>query len=134
MQTDPTTVAGTREVIPSKEVEPTNAATEPPPERLTSIDALRGFDMFWIVGGDDVARVLCKWWGTPEAKQLRRTVRARRMGRVPVLRPDLPALPVHGRRGLAVLVAEVHDAAITRRVRRLGRTRAAGRAACSCWD
>ena len=23
-----------------------------PRERLTSIDALRGFDMFWIVGGD----------------------------------------------------------------------------------
>jgi predicted acyltransferase len=41
-----------------------------PPERLTSIDALRGFDMFWIVGGDSVARALCKWWGTPEASRL----------------------------------------------------------------
>jgi predicted acyltransferase len=41
-----------------------------PPERLTSIDALRGFDMFWIVGGDQVARALCKWWGTPEALRL----------------------------------------------------------------
>jgi predicted acyltransferase len=41
-----------------------------PTERLTSIDALRGFDMFWIVGGDEVARALCKWWGTPEALQL----------------------------------------------------------------
>jgi predicted acyltransferase len=41
-----------------------------PPERLTSIDALRGFDMFWIVGGDQVARALCKWWGTPEAQRL----------------------------------------------------------------
>ena len=38
-----------------------------PSERLTSIDALRGFDMFWIVGGDQVARALCKWWGTPQA-------------------------------------------------------------------
>ena len=38
------------------------------PERLTSIDALRGFDMFWIVGGDDVAKALAKWWGTPESK------------------------------------------------------------------
>ena len=37
-------------------------------ERLTSIDALRGFDMFWIVGGDDVAKALAKWWGTPESK------------------------------------------------------------------
>jgi predicted acyltransferase len=30
-----------------------------------SIDALRGFDMFWIVGGDDIARALGKWWGPP---------------------------------------------------------------------
>lgn len=41
-----------------------------PPERLTSIDALRGFDMFWIVGGDQVARALCKWLGTTEAQRL----------------------------------------------------------------
>src|SRR5947209_10168900 len=41
-----------------------------PPDRLTSIDALRGFDMFWIVGGDQVARALCKWWGTPGASRL----------------------------------------------------------------
>jgi predicted acyltransferase len=40
-----------------------------PPERLTSIDALRGFDMFWIVGGDELARALGKWWGTPEGAQ-----------------------------------------------------------------
>ncbi len=40
------------------------------PERLTSIDALRGFDMFWIAGGDDVAKALAKWWGTPESKSL----------------------------------------------------------------
>jgi len=31
-----------------------------------SIDALRGFDMFWIVGSDDLARALGKWWGTPQ--------------------------------------------------------------------
>ncbi len=39
-------------------------------ERLTSIDALRGFDMFWIVGGDAAARALCGWWGTPPAMAL----------------------------------------------------------------
>ncbi|WP_165251346.1 acyltransferase family protein [Paludisphaera soli] len=45
---------------------------EPPakPERLVSIDALRGFDMFWIIGGDALARALCRWWGTPEAATL----------------------------------------------------------------
>jgi predicted acyltransferase len=39
-------------------------------ERLISIDALRGFDMFWIVGGDSIARALGRWWGTPGGKRL----------------------------------------------------------------
>lgn len=40
------------------------AAPEPclpsatPPGRIMSVDALRGFDMFWIVGGEQVARAL----------------------------------------------------------------------------
>lgn len=38
-------------------------------ERLASIDALRGFDMFWIVGGDEVARALGKWWGGPHGER-----------------------------------------------------------------
>src|ERR1700735_1525382 len=37
-------------------------------ERLTSIDALRGFDMFWITGGDSLALALSKWWNTPESE------------------------------------------------------------------
>jgi predicted acyltransferase len=37
---------------------PAPAATE----RLRSIDALRGFDMFWIVGGDALGRALGKWY------------------------------------------------------------------------
>lgn len=40
-------------------------AAPPRPERLLSIDALRGFDMFWIVGGDQLARALGRWYGTP---------------------------------------------------------------------
>lgn len=36
-----------------------------PTNRLLSIDALRGFDMFWIVGGDQLARSLATWWGKP---------------------------------------------------------------------
>jgi predicted acyltransferase len=31
------------------------------PQRLLSIDALRGFDMFWIVGGDAVFEEILKW-------------------------------------------------------------------------
>ncbi len=40
------------------------------PERLTSIDALRGFDMFWIVGGDHIARAFCRWLDTPLSRRL----------------------------------------------------------------
>ncbi len=39
------------------------------PERLLSIDALRGFDMFWIIGGDNLARAIGKWWGTPAGEK-----------------------------------------------------------------
>jgi predicted acyltransferase len=39
------------------------------PERLTSIDALRGFDMFWITGGDNLALALAKWWNTPQSER-----------------------------------------------------------------
>lgn len=33
------------------------------PSRLLFIDALRGFDMFWITGGDDICRALAVWLG-----------------------------------------------------------------------
>jgi hypothetical protein len=32
------------------------AALSSPSPRLLSLDALRGFDMFWIIGGADLAR------------------------------------------------------------------------------
>src|SRR5438067_12958401 len=34
-------------------------------ERLLSIDALRGFDMFWIVGGEGLAEAIANWIGGP---------------------------------------------------------------------
>jgi predicted acyltransferase len=37
----------------------------PPPDRLLSIDALRGFDMFWIIGGDTLLRALAHWADWP---------------------------------------------------------------------
>jgi predicted acyltransferase len=40
------------------------------PSRVLAIDALRGFDMFWIIGGDELARALGLWWGTPTALRL----------------------------------------------------------------
>jgi len=44
---------------------PSTSVVASRPERLLSIDALRGFDMFWIIGGDNLARAIGKWWGTP---------------------------------------------------------------------
>ena len=43
-----------------------SVAPAPLPDRLRSLDALRGFDMFWIVGGDALGRALGKWYyGSP---------------------------------------------------------------------
>lgn len=41
-----------------------------PPRRFLSVDALRGFDMFWIVGGDFLVRALRKIWDTPVTQAL----------------------------------------------------------------
>ncbi len=44
------------------------------PSRLLSLDALRGFDMFWIIGGEDIFHLLAKvtgWgWAVVMADQL----------------------------------------------------------------
>ena len=39
---------------------PALPAPMPHPPRLVSLDALRGFDMFWIVGAGDLVRGLQK--------------------------------------------------------------------------
>jgi predicted acyltransferase len=39
--------------------------TAAPPERLVSIDALRGFDMFWIMGGAPFVMAVCKVFANP---------------------------------------------------------------------
>jgi predicted acyltransferase len=48
------------------------------PARLRSIDALRGFDMFWIIGGDAALITLAKWdnslWVSWVPASARRTV------------------------------------------------------------
>jgi predicted acyltransferase len=45
---------------------PASAATQspapPPSRRLMSLDALRGFDMFWIVGGEELVHALYQGW------------------------------------------------------------------------
>ncbi|MEX2044368.1 MAG: heparan-alpha-glucosaminide N-acetyltransferase domain-containing protein [Opitutus sp.] len=43
---------------------PPAAAPSPagPSARLASLDALRGFDMFWILGADELIHALAAWW------------------------------------------------------------------------
>ncbi len=44
--------------------EPKSQASAPVgPHRVLSIDALRGFDMFWIIGGDQLAKAILKYGG-----------------------------------------------------------------------
>jgi predicted acyltransferase len=40
-------------------------AAEVPALRLTSLDALRGFDMFWIIGGEHLLRSIAQLTGSP---------------------------------------------------------------------
>jgi predicted acyltransferase len=44
--------------------------TEAPTKRLYSLDALRGFDMFWIMGGDGIFRALAEASGSPFFKAI----------------------------------------------------------------
>lgn len=48
--------------------EPATRADAPKPQRLRSLDALRGFDMLWIVGGSVLAKEFAKYseWGWAE--------------------------------------------------------------------
>ena len=68
MQSDLPAVMNTNEARPGTPAQPSQETTGASTDRLTSIDALRGFDMFWIIGGDDIAKALAKWWNTPQSK------------------------------------------------------------------
>ena len=41
-----------------------------PTRRLMSLDALRGLDMFWIVGGEEIVHALYKAWPHPPLHML----------------------------------------------------------------
>jgi predicted acyltransferase len=64
MQADPPVVTDLNDLPGDELAKPAPS----PSERLLSIDALRGFDMFWIAGGDEIAKALAKWWDTPASK------------------------------------------------------------------
>lgn len=58
-----TTTAGSASDLPVM-------GTDPAQARLLSIDALRGFDMFWIVGGDALGRAIFSRIDSPLAERL----------------------------------------------------------------
>src|SRR5262245_19853977 len=51
---------------------PADQTTPAAPARLLSIDALRGFDMFWIVGGEEIAVALAQWADWPFKQEVER--------------------------------------------------------------
>lgn len=57
----------TKPAVP--EIEPEPGVQSPKPPRIMSVDALRGFDMFWIIGGKEffaaVVALLCFSGGVP---------------------------------------------------------------------
>ena len=71
--------------------------------RVASLDALRGFDMFWIIGGDTIVRRLPALSDAPWTRLLAGQVEHNAWGGVHVLRPDLPAVPLRHRRRFPVL-------------------------------
>ncbi|CAL1518928.1 DUF5009 domain-containing protein [Chitinophaga sp. MM2321] len=50
--------------VQSEQVSPTNNSESVKPERLYSLDALRGFDMFWIMGAEGIVRHLAEATGS----------------------------------------------------------------------
>lgn len=47
-------------------------AVQTPTRRLMSLDALRGFDMFWIVGGEEIIHALYQGWPSAPTQVLER--------------------------------------------------------------
>lgn len=66
-----------------------------PSLRLKSIDALRGFDMFWISSGEAFFIALFTWFGTPFFSFTVRTARSSEMDRFYLLRHHLSVVPVY---------------------------------------
>jgi predicted acyltransferase len=57
------------EVVPLAQNPPPQGLA-PKPKRVVSIDALRGFDMFWLIGGTAILHPLLRWVDAPWAETL----------------------------------------------------------------
>ena len=71
--------------------------------RVLSIDALRGFDMFFIIGGERILASLHNVFNRPETAWIDTTY-TRQMDGIPFRRFDYAAVFIHRRCGHAVLV------------------------------
>ena len=114
---------------------PNTKPAEPQPsrnERLMSIDALRGFDMIWIVGGDSIAQALGKWLGTPEGASLAEQFEHVDWEGFRFYDLIFPLFLFTGRRGLAVLACANIRRAIIPRPPSWGGSRG-GSCSSSCW-
>ena len=62
------------DVVPVEEPKPATSELPAPakPARLMSLDALRGFDMFWIIGGDELVKAIGKAKSSPITDELAR--------------------------------------------------------------
>lgn len=61
--------------VPRRDSSIASAGPVPTAERLLSIDALRGFDMFWIIGGRDVVKTWAQWLNSPWYPEIDRQLR-----------------------------------------------------------
>ena len=66
-------------------------------ERVQSVDVLRGFDMFWISGGDHLFHALAIATGWSGVVFLSRPAQTLALGRLHLLRPHPAAVSVHHR-------------------------------------
>ena len=73
-------------VTPAPHAPPTgDFDTEPAQRRFVSVDALRGFDMFWIIGGDHLLRSLQKVHDSRMTRALAAQMEHCPLGGVPLL-------------------------------------------------
>ncbi len=70
---------------------------KPVAKRLKSLDALRGFDMFWIMGGEGIFVGLASLTGWPVLKWWAGQLSSCSMERIPFLRYDIPDISFYCR-------------------------------------
>ncbi len=71
-------------------------------QRLYSLDALRGFDMFWIMGAEEIFNTAAKATDWPALNGDFKSAHTSGMERISFVRSDFPAFFIYGRRRHAI--------------------------------